>query len=72
MKLFTHQLEAINKVRGFKNVAFYLDKGLGKTFVSTEQMKIFNNKNNLVICQNSKKLVISNISKIFMIIRFLK
>lgn len=54
MKLYKHQELAINKAKNFNNVGFYLDMGLGKTFVGTEQMKIYNNKNNVLICQNSK------------------
>ena len=35
-------------------VAYYLDMGLGKTFVGSEKMKQLENKVNLVICQKSK------------------
>lgn len=29
MKLFPHQIEALESVEGFQNAAFYLDMGMG-------------------------------------------
>ena len=49
-----HQIQAMNAVKGFTNVAFYLDCGLGKTFVGSEKLIDFNNTINLVVCQKSK------------------
>ena len=54
MKLFPHQCEALERVAGFDNVAFYHDMGLGKTFTGSEKMRLFGNPMNLVICQKSK------------------
>lgn len=54
VKLFPHQVEALDAVKGFNNAAFYLDMGLGKTFVGSEKMMAFGNKVNLIVCQKSK------------------
>ena len=54
MKLYDFQKEALEKVKGHKKVAFYLDMGLGKTFVGAEQMKRFGNPLNILVCQKSK------------------
>lgn len=54
IKLFNHQKEVLDKTKEFKNVGFYLDMGLGKTFVGSEKLKEINNKNNLIVCQKSK------------------
>ena len=53
IKLHPHQERAIKQAGNRERVAYYLDMGLGKTFVSSEQAKMFNN-DILVICQNSK------------------
>lgn len=49
-----HQDEALNKTEQFNRCAYYLDMGLGKTFVGAEKMYLLNNAVNLVICQKSK------------------
>ena len=49
-----HQDEALNKTERFNRCAYYLDMGLGKTFVGAEKMYLLNNAVNLVICQKSK------------------
>lgn len=54
INLFPHQIKALEDTKSFKNVAYYLDMGLGKTFVGSEKLKIYNNKINLLICQKSK------------------
>ena len=54
MKLFKHQEEALEQTKDFDNVAYYLDMGLGKTFVGSEKMIQIGNKVNLLICQKSK------------------
>lgn len=54
MNLYPHQVTALQAVENHQNVAFYLDMGLGKTFVGSEKMTDFGNKVNLVICQKSK------------------
>ena len=54
IKLMEHQKEALEVTSDFKNVAYYYDMGLGKTFLGSEKMKEINNNNNLLICQKSK------------------
>lgn len=54
INLFPHQVKALKDTKSFKNVAYYLDMGLGKTFVGSEKLKIYDNKINLLICQKSK------------------
>lgn len=50
---FQHQQEALTGTEGQNKVAYYLDMGLGKTFVGAEKaMKL--NKDILIICQKSK------------------
>ena len=49
-----HQNEVLKKTEQFNRVAYYLDMGLGKTFVGAEKMWELNNAVNLVICQKSK------------------
>lgn len=39
IKLYPHQEEALNQTKDFNRVAYYLDMGLGKTFVGSEKMK---------------------------------
>ena len=54
MKLFDFQRQALEHVEGWKRVAFYMDMGLGKTFVGAEQLARYANDFNLVVCQKSK------------------
>lgn len=54
MKLFPHQTKVLNQTKDFQNVAYYMDMGLGKTFVGSEKMKQIGNRVNLVVCQKSK------------------
>lgn len=49
-----HQEKVLNQTKQFNRVAYYLDMGLGKTFVGAEKMWELNNDVNLVICQKSK------------------
>ena len=37
--LFKHQIKALEDTKGKNRVAYYLDMGLGKTFVGSEKMK---------------------------------
>lgn len=53
MNLYPHQQQALNETKKFSRVAYYLDMGLGKTFVGGEKTKQLN-KPLLVICQKSK------------------
>lgn len=54
MQLFPHQQRALQETEKFNRVAYYLDMGLGKTFVGAEKVYLLNNAVNLVICQKSK------------------
>lgn len=54
MKLFQHQIDVLEKTKQFNRCAYYLDMGLGKTFVGSEKMNVLKKKINLVICQKSK------------------
>ncbi|MGN1399384.1 MAG: SNF2-related protein [Erysipelotrichaceae bacterium] len=54
IKLFQHQIDALEQTKGKDHVAYYLDMGLGKTFVGSEKMMQLGAKVNLVICQKSK------------------
>lgn len=52
--LMNHQQNALELTDKYNKCAYYLDMGLGKTFVGAEKMKLLNNNVNLVICQKSK------------------
>lgn len=54
MQLFKHQSEALNQTEDLNKVAYYLDMGLGKTFVGAEKMVRLSKRINLVVCQKSK------------------
>lgn len=54
IELMPHQVDIFNDSRCKKRVAYYLDMGLGKTFLGSEKMVDFNTPFNLVICQKSK------------------
>lgn len=54
IKLFKHQQDALEATSNKNKVAYYLDMGLGKTFVGSEKMKELGARVNLVICQKSK------------------
>ena len=54
MELFPHQVKALNDTQKYNRCAYYLDMGLGKTFVGSEKLKQLNGKINLVVCQKSK------------------
>lgn len=54
INLFPHQEKALNDTYDYNRVAYYLDMGLGKTFVGSEKMWELNTPYNLVICQKSK------------------
>lgn len=49
-----HQQQALDQTESFNRCAYYLDMGLGKTFVGAEKMYLLNNDVNLVVCQKSK------------------
>lgn len=54
MKLFKHQKEALKQTEGFNRCAYFLDMGLGKTYVGSEKMKELKAPVNLIVCQKSK------------------
>lgn len=54
INLFPHQQQALDVTEPFNRVAYYLDMGLGKTFVGSEKMMKLNTRINLVVCQCSK------------------
>lgn len=54
VKLFPHQERVLNDTYEFNRVAYYLDMGLGKTFVGSEKLWELNTAFNLVICQKSQ------------------
>lgn len=54
LKLLPHQQKVLKQTETQNKVAYYLDMGLGKTFVGPEKMIQLNKRVNLVICQKSK------------------
>lgn len=54
MQLFPHQTKALDETEQFNRVGYFLDMGLGKTFVGSEKVKELENDFNIVICQHSK------------------
>lgn len=54
VKLFPHQQKALEMTREQNKVAYYLDMGLGKTFVATEKAEELGTDIILVVCQKSK------------------
>lgn len=54
MNFFPFQIQALDTTQEQNRVAYYMDMGLGKTYVGTEKMKRLGARVNLVICQKSK------------------
>ena len=54
IQLYEHQERALEQTAGRNRCAYYLDMGLGKTFVGSEKMIRLGSKVNLVVCQKSK------------------
>lgn len=54
MKLFKHQEQVLDQTKQFNRVGYFLDMGLGKTFVGSEKMWELNTEVSIVICQKSK------------------
>ncbi|MGL5153121.1 MAG: DEAD/DEAH box helicase [Clostridium sp.] len=54
VKLMPHQERSIAATKDHNRCAYYLDMGLGKTFVGSEKMKALNTAVNLIVCQKSK------------------
>lgn len=54
LKLMPHQVDIFEASKDRNRVAYYLDMGLGKTFLGSEKMMQLNERWSLVICQKSK------------------
>lgn len=54
VKLLPHQEKSIAATKDLNRCAYYLDMGLGKTFVGSEKLKALNTNVSLIICQKSK------------------
>ena len=54
LTLYPHQQDALRQTENKNKCAYYLDMGLGKTFVGSEKMWQLGEKTNVVICQKSK------------------
>lgn len=52
--LFPHQQQSLEQTKDQNKVAYYLDMGLGKTFVGSEKMMQLGARVNLIVCQKSK------------------
>lgn len=53
-EFMSHQIDVLKQTEPFNRVAYYLDMGLGKTFVGAEKMWELNSPVNLVVCQKTK------------------
>ena len=54
IQLFPHQQKALDLTATHNRCAYYLDMGLGKTFVGSEKALALNSRVNLLVCQCSK------------------
>lgn len=54
LQFMPHQEEVLNLTDDKNRCAYYLDMGLGKTFVGAEKIYLLNNTVNLIVCQKSK------------------
>lgn len=54
MKLYKHQIDALERTKNFNKCAFYHEMGLGKTFTGSEKLMSFSTYSNLIVCQKSK------------------
>jgi SNF2 family DNA or RNA helicase len=54
LEFYQHQQQALTETEGQNRVAYYLDMGLGKTFVGAEKMVRLGKNVNLIVCQKSK------------------
>lgn len=53
IQLYPHQEESLIQTKDFNRVAYYLDMGLGKTFVGSEKMMQLGTNLNILVCQKS-------------------
>lgn len=54
IRFMPHQDKVLTDTEPFNRVAYYLDMGLGKTYIGADKLWRLNNEVNLVICQKSK------------------
>lgn len=54
VNLFPHQVDALEATKDKRRVAYYLEMGLGKTFVASEKAEQFEERIIVVVCQKSK------------------
>ena len=54
ISLYPFQTEALQATRNDNRVAYYMDMGLGKTFVGSEKLMQLAQSINIVVCQKSK------------------
>lgn len=54
IKLYPYQKQVLEQTRNYNKVAYYLDMGLGKTFIGSEKLRELGSDINLVVCQKSK------------------
>lgn len=54
LQFMPHQETALDLTADRNRCAYYLDMGLGKTFVGAEKVYLLNNDVNIVVCQKSK------------------
>lgn len=54
INLFPHQVDVLNTTSDKKRVAYYLEMGLGKTFVASEKAEQFQERIIVIVCQKFK------------------
>jgi len=54
VQLFPHQVKALEETKEFNRVGYFLDMGLGKTFVGSEKCISLKGQYTLIVCQKSK------------------
>lgn len=54
LELYKHQKEVLNRTIDKTRVAYYLDMGLGKTYLGSEKLSELNAPYGLLVCQKSK------------------
>ena len=54
INLYPFQADALKATRNQNRVAYYMDMGLGKTFVGSQKLMELDARVNLVVCQKSK------------------
>ena len=52
--LYSHQIRVLEETENNNRVGYFLDMGLGKTFVGAAKMMLLGETFNLVVCQKSK------------------